>query len=44
MTTLHDAPGQVVSGTCGWSDESIAGKFYPPSVGKSAEERLPYYS
>jgi uncharacterized protein YecE (DUF72 family) len=39
--------GFVVSGTCGWSDESLAkcGKFYPRMLAnKNAAERLAFYS
>jgi hypothetical protein len=37
--------GQVIYGTCGWSDQSLVdcGRFYPKSV-KTAADKLATYS
>ncbi|MDZ4177691.1 MAG: DUF72 domain-containing protein, partial [Coriobacteriia bacterium] len=32
--------GDVVVGTCSWTDKTMIEAYYPPGVGSSAEARL----
>ncbi|MDP2401174.1 MAG: DUF72 domain-containing protein, partial [Actinomycetota bacterium] len=36
--------GDVVVGTCSWTDKTMIEAYYPPGVGSSAEARLRYYA